>query len=427
MARAFARLTALVATLGAFSTSFGQTAPPTTPPVTTTEMTAETKAAILKGVEETVLTRAFVPGVDFTKWTEFITKRQAAIDEAKDEAAFGRVVNQALRDFGFSHIRLANPRSTAARGQTSSVGTGAAVVPHEEGLRVNRVTERGPAAELGLAVGDIITKIDGKKPESADELNGEEGAKKKVEVKKASGELKELELEIKKFSTVRPETLTWLDAETAVLRVFTFSAGYSRENLDKLVGEAAKAKYLVLDLRSNGGGAVNNLNHLLSLLMPDGTTIGTFVNKRMANEYLEKNPEGAMDPIAIATWTENKSKTRERSVKPFAGKIAVLINRGSASASEICAAALKENVGAVLVGSRTAGAVLASTYARLPEGWSLQFPVSDFVTGKGMRLEANPLQPDIEETGRPGEDGVDPVVQAAVKSLQSSTKIDKAA
>jgi carboxyl-terminal processing protease len=105
-------------------------------------------------------------------------------------------------------------------------------------------------------------------------------------------------------------------------------------------------------------------------------------------------------------------------VKPFTGKIAVLTNRGSASASEITTAALKEQVGAIQVGQRTAGAVLASTYGRLPEGWSLQYPVSDFVTGKGLRLESNPLAPDVEEAGRTGEDGVDPVVQAAVKKLK---------
>lgn len=416
MFKAGFRRAALPVVVGLLSTlSFAQTASQAP------ELTAETKTSILKGIEEIVTQRAFVPGVDFSKWTEFIEKRRAEVDEAKDEAAFGRVVNQALRDFGFSHIRLSNPRSTAQRGQTSAVGTGANVVVNEEGLRVQRVVDRGPAKDLGLEVGDVITKIDGKKPLSVDELNGEEGTKKKVEIKKASGEVKEVELEIKRYSTVREETLTWIDDDTAVLRVFTFSAGYGRENIEKLMGEAAKAKYLVVDLRSNGGGAVNNMNHFLSLLMPNDTVIGTFVNRRMADQYHEANPDAPIDPISIAKWTDRQSKTRERpTIKPFAGKIAVLTNRGSASASEITTAALKEQVGAVQVGARTAGAVLASTYGRLPEGWSLQYPVSDFVTGKGVRLESNPLSPDVEENGRPGEDGKDPVIEAAVKLIKAT-------
>lgn len=390
------------------------------------ELTSETKASILKGIEEIVTQRAFVPGVDFNKWTEFIEKRRTEVEEAKDEAAFGRVVNQALRDFGFSHIRLSNPRSTSQRGQTSAVGTGANVVVNEEGLRVQRVVDRGPAKDLGLEVGDVITKIDGKKPASVDELNGEEGTKKSVEIKKANGEIKQVELEIKRYSTVREETLTWIDEDTAMLRIYTFSAGYGRENIEKLMGEAAKAKYLLLDLRSNGGGAVNNMNHLLSLLMPNDTVIGTFVNRRMADQYHAENPEAPIDPISIAKWTDRQSKTRERpTIKPFTGKIAILTNRGSASASEITTAALKEQVGAVQIGARTAGAVLASTYGRLPEGWSLQYPVSDFVTGKGMRLEANPLMPDLEENGRPGEDGKDPVVVAAVTKLKTTYPVTK--
>jgi carboxyl-terminal processing protease len=416
MFKAGFRRAALPFVLGLLSTFALAQAPSQAP-----ELTSETKASILKGIEEIVTQRAFVPGVDFNKWTEFIEKRRTEVEEAKDETAFGRVVNQALRDFGFSHIRLSNPRSTSQRGQTSAVGTGANVVVNEEGLRVQRVVDRGPAKDLGLEVGDVITKIDGKKPAAVDELNGEEGTKKSVEIKKANGEIKVVELEIKRYSTVREETLTWIDEDTAMLRIYTFSAGYGRENIEKLMGEAAKAKYLLLDLRSNGGGAVNNMNHLLSLLMPNDTVIGTFVNRRMADQYQAENPEAPIDPISIAKWTDRQSKTRERpTIKPFTGKIAILTNRGSASASEITTAALKEQVGAVQIGARTAGAVLASTYGRLPEGWSLQYPVSDFVTGKGMRLEANPLMPDLEENGRPGEDGKDPVVEAAVTKLKAT-------
>jgi carboxyl-terminal processing protease len=301
-------------------------------------------------------------------------------------------------------------------------------VPNEDGLRVQRVIDRGPARDLGLEVGDVILTIDGKKPTSANDLNGEEGAKKSVEIKKANGEVKVVELEIKRYSTVREETLTWLDEETAMLRVFTFSAGYGRDNIEKLMAEAAKAKYLVVDLRSNGGGAVNNMNHLLSLLMPNESVIGTFINRQMADRYQTANPDAPLDPAAIAKWNDRPSLTRERTtLKPFAGKIAVLTNRGSASASEITTAALKEQVGAIQIGSRTAGAVLASVYRNLPEGWSLQYPVSDFVTGKGVRLEANPLVPDVEETGRPGEDGVDPVVKAALEELRKRFALASAA
>jgi carboxyl-terminal processing protease len=98
----------------------------------------------------------------------------------------------------------------------------------------------------------------------------------------------------------------------------------------------------------------------------------------------------------------------------------VLINRGSASASEICAAALREVAGAKLIGSRTAGAVLASTYARIGD-WELQYPVTDYVTIKGLRLEGNPLQPD-EEVSASGNGREDAVLAKALELLRASSK-----
>lgn len=392
-----------------------QNQPPPTQPIT--ELTADQKTEILKGLEDVILKRAFVPGVDFSKWPEFITSQKEALDKANDVTAFAAAVNGALRKFGFSHIRFATPRATAQRGRTSTIGVGVQVQKVDEGLRVRGVAPNGPGKEAGIEAGDLIIKVDGQTADKPEALEGQQGSKVVLEVKKANGETKTFELERKQYSTVRKETLTWVDNETAVLRVFTFSAGYGRENIETLMKEAARAKFLVLDLRSNGGGAVNNLNHLLSLLLPDGTKYGTFVSRQVYDRYVKENPNAPTDVISVAAGTEQKTSTRKRAVEPFTGKIAVLINRGSGSASEICAAALKENANAVLVGTRSAGAVLASTYASLPHGFSLQFPVSDFVTVKGMRLEANPLRPD-EEVTTPATEGSDPVLDKAVARLR---------
>ena len=64
-------------------------------------------------------------------------------------------------------------------------------------------------------------------------------------------------------------------------------------------------------------------------------------------------------------------------------------------------------------------AVLASIYSPLPEGFSLQHPVSDYVTEKGIRLEKNPVVPDVEATGAKGPDGKDPVIEKAIEVLKA--------
>ena len=79
-------------------------------------ISAEQKESVIKGMADVLMTKAFVPGVDFKKWTEFLDKKKEEIDKADSVATFGGVLNRALRDFGFSHIRLQTPRAAAQRG-----------------------------------------------------------------------------------------------------------------------------------------------------------------------------------------------------------------------------------------------------------------------------------------------------------------------
>lgn len=383
-------------------------------------ITAEQKTEVLQAIEEIVMRRAFIPGVDFQKWPELIAKQQQAIDDASEIPAFVNAVNRALREFSASHFRLLTPRAAAARNQTSTVGVGANVRRGDEGLVVQTVAENGPAKAAGLQVGDVILEVDGKPVDESTTLDGEENTSVIVKVKRANGEIEIIKLERRRYSTVRPETLTWVDEETAVIRIFTFNVGYGRENIEKLFTEAAKAKRLIIDLRSNGGGAVNNLNHLLSLLLPERTAYGTFVSRQVADSYARETGKEPTDVIEIANWSSRKAVTQTPRVPRFEGQVAVLVNRGSASASEIAAAALREKAGAVIVGTRTAGAVLASVFGRLPHGFQLQYPVNDYVTANGVRLERNPIVPDAEvaQTGSP-----DPAIAKAIELMKGKTRV----
>ena len=249
------------------------------------DLTAEQKTNVLKSLKETLTTSAFVPGVDFKKWSEYLDKKKEEIDRDTDVTSFTKTVNQALRDFGISHCRLQTPRATSQRGKTTTVGSGFAGTVEDKGIRVRRVIDGSPAKDAGIEEKDLIVKVNGEKPTKADAVQGEKGEKFHLDIEKADGSTRQLDVELKEYSIVRKETLTWQGEDTAILRLYTFSTGYDRDNLEALITEASmKAKYLILDLRSNGGGAINNLNHLLSLLLPEGTTYGTFVSRRVAEE-----------------------------------------------------------------------------------------------------------------------------------------------
>lgn len=389
------------------------------------EVTAELKSKILKDVEEIVTERAFVPGVDFSKWTQFLESRKQSIDDAKSEREFVLAVNRTLRDFGLSHMALLNPRSTKGRTATTTIGPGMGMVVEEKGLRVRQVAEAGPAKDAGISGGEVIVAVNGVKPTSSEALNGEKGTKFKLEIENSKGEKREVELELKEYSIVRKNTVTFYGDDAAVLRVNSFTRGYDRNNIEDLVKEASKAKHLILDLRSNGGGAVNNLRHLLSCLMPENQAYGTFISRQSAKDFATARPTEELTPEKIAEWSPAKARTQKPKIEPFTGSIAVLTNRGSASASEITAAALQELRGAKVIGTATAGAVLASVFRNISDGYSVQYPVSDYVTIRGKRLEKNPVKPDVEVTAVRQGDGPDPVIEKALEVLrgQSSSPI----
>lgn len=388
---------------------------------TPTPLTKESKQEVLDSLTEIITKRAFVPGVDLTKWPEFLAQQQEAIDKAETDAAFARAVNAAMRNLGISHIRFSTPRSSQARVRTSTIGVGISARAEEAGLSITSVFPNSPAETAGVKSGETILLVDGKKVDSTEALQGDEGTEVTLHIKGADGVERDVKVKRARYSIVRPDALTWVGDDAAVLRIHSFSKGYDREAIAKMISDAsAKAKYLVLDLRSNGGGAIDNLRHLLSLLMPEDTVIGTFISRQTADKYAEAHGgKVETDPAVIAADVKSKYTTTHLQTSPFPGKIAVLVNRGSASASEICAWALREDLSAPVVGTNSMGAVLASVYRRLPSGYEVQYPVSDYVSKGGVRLEKNPIKPDIEVTDN-GAEGKDPVVDAALTKLRAS-------
>lgn len=386
---------------------------------TAVPFTAERREAVLRAMERIVTERAFVPGVDFKKWPEFLAKNREAIDRAEDERRFTTAVNQTLREFGISHIRVLTPRAASARTQTTTTGLGVDVRRSGEGLEVLRVAPNGPAATTGIASGDRIVSVNGAPATDPTKLTGDPGGPVKVTVQNAKGETREVEIERRTYSILRPDTLSRTPEGVPVIRIRTFATGYDRRNIENLMREAAKSPELIIDLRSNGGGALGNMRHFLSLLLPSEVAIGTLVTRPMADRYRLETGKTTGDAVEIAKWTDRRVTIPRGNVLPYPGRMVVLINRGTGSASEIVAAALREKKGVPLIGTRTAGAVLASTFAPLPDGFQLQFPLSDYVTIDGRRLEQNPIEPDVEvNAARTAER--DPMLDEAVKKLRGT-------
>jgi carboxyl-terminal processing protease len=358
------------------------------------ELDQKAKEAVLKDMEAILTNVAFVPGVDFEKWPDLLGQYRDQLDEAKTPDQFAGVVNTALQQFGFSHILLFSPTAAERRATNRMVGIGVRIEIEEKGIRVVRVYEDGAAHAAGVKIGDLIFEADGKPVRQPGDLAGEEGQPVKVKIDR-NGVVIEREMVRKAFAITLPEELTFPEKETALLTIPSFDQTYSLERVQELMSKADDAKHLILDLRGNGGGRVINLLHMSSFLLTREQPLGTFVDKPAVKKFQEETGEKSTDVFKIAEWSKNKLTPLRRNKEPFKGDIVVLIDGGTGSASEMIAAALKEHRGATIIGSPSAGAVLASTMRPMEHGFLLQFPVMDYVTIKGKRLEGNGLVPDI--------------------------------
>ncbi|MDI9640870.1 S41 family peptidase, partial [Geitlerinema splendidum] len=338
----------------------------------------------------------FVPGVDFSKWPEAIEKNRDEIRGATTQVAFSNVINRLMSDYGLSHISLFPPSFGEARLTQKRAGIGIRVQVEEAGVRVVYVFPDSPAQEAGFQVGDLIIESDGKLVKSTAELAGEKDQESTITFLRGE-EKKVLKVVRRDYSTVVPETIEW-HGKVAVIKIPTFDVGYNHQNVEKLMREASeKASAVVLDLRGNGGGRVVNLQHLASFFLDAREQpMGTFIGRQQVAEY-EKEHGPTADLAAIAEFTKFKTRAAiNRDKIMISQKVAVLVDGASGSASEMMAAALRESRNAPVLGSRTAGAVLASLILPLGDkaGFWVQYPVTDYVTIKGMRLEGNGVVPD---------------------------------
>lgn len=393
-------------------------------------MTPEAKADVLARLERTLTSAAFVPGVDFKKWPEQVKQKQKEIDDAKTVTDFTNQMNSIIATYGFSHIVLFPPSYGVARTTQQRAGIGIRIEIEAGGIRVTDIFPESPAAEAGFQAGDLIVESDGKPVKGVADLAGVEGQESVITFER-NGEKKTVKVTRRLYKTVLPETVTWRD-DVAIVKIPTFDQGYNAENIETIMTQVnEKAGGVILDLRGNGGGRVINLQHLASFFLDKDTQpLGTFIGRAQVMAFEAKHgPSKDLAFIAASTPdTQRVRVTRNKAGIKLKMPVTVLIDGGSGSASEIMAAGLREQLSAKVIGRKSAGAVLASVIVPLQDEskfW-VQFPVTDYITIQGMRLEGNGILPDLEAKprvfGQP-----DQAVELAITQLKGQRMIDKLA
>lgn len=282
----------------------------------------------------------------------------------------------------------------------------------EVGLRDGLVTiisplPETPAASAGLLSGDIIIKIDEESTEDMriDEavrlIRGEKGTTVELVIFR-EGETGFLTIPVVRDTIEIPTTKTQVIDGVFVISLYSFNA-ISEEKMKDALTEFANSgtNKLVLDVRGNPGGFLQSAVSIASYFLPAGKVV---VSQESGVEREEKI---------------FRSRSRLQ-VSPFnPDNFVVLVDNGSASASEILAGALRDHTQATVIGSQTFGKGSVQQLLNLDDGSSLKVTVARWLTPNGSSISDGGLEPDIviERTPAQRIAGEDPQLDAAVGYL----------
>jgi carboxyl-terminal processing protease len=268
-------------------------------------------------------------------------------------------------------------------------GIGLTVTGVKAGLRVESVFKGSPAARAGIEVGETIVSVDGRSiaglsSDAATALiKGPEGSKVTVGVRNPKGG-KTRQAQLTRAQISLPVVSSKLEPvggkKLGYVHLATFSEGADvplRRAVRRL--QHLGAKGLVLDLRGNGGGLLDEAVLTASVFLPKGETVVS-TRSRSQGDALYKTEGGNLPALPIV----------------------VLIDRNTASAAEILTAALVDDTGAKTVGTRSYGKGVFQQEVGLSNGGALKLTVGEYYTPKGVNLAGKGIHPDIRAPNLPG-------------------------
>lgn len=261
--------------------------------------------------------------------------------------------------------------------ESSFVGIGVRYTMVNGNILVIEVLEESPAEKYGIKAGDFITAIEGVKcvdlssEDIPKRISGERGTPVSLEILRES--------EVLTISVVRDEIQTTVTSYVkdgiGIVRITSFSTGTANElkkHLEKLYSR--NVSRLIIDLRDNGGGYAMTLDSMCSYFMNNGEIV-------MIEE--DRNGREIIDKV-------------KNSHKYDYDKIVILVNKNSASCSEVFTLALKENCSAVVVGETTYGKGIAQVSKVFPDGSALKYTDVIWKSGNGVSIHGVGITPDYE-------------------------------
>jgi carboxyl-terminal processing protease len=268
-------------------------------------------------------------------------------------------------------------------------GVGLSVVPVKRGLRAVQVFPGSPAAGAGVAPGDTVVSVDGdsiageSSSEATAKIKGPEGTQVTLGVLDAkSGKVRSLKLTRAEVAlpNVSSHLVTAGGRKLGYVRMLSFSEGVHAllaEAVEKVEREGAEG--IVLDLRGNPGGLLDEAVLSAGVFLPEGQVVVS-TRSRTQGDSVHKTSGDEISKLPLV----------------------VLIDRGTASAAEILTAALADDADATVVGTRSYGKGVFQEEEKLSNGGALKLTVGEYFTPDGENLaRTGGIHPDVKAADDP--------------------------
>lgn len=244
-------------------------------------------------------------------------------------------------------------------------------------IKVLTPIENSPAYSAGILPGDIISKVDGveylgeQMTEAANKIKGKEGSTVSLEIIRGTDTLNfEIKRENIKLNHVESKML---ENNIGYLKLSTFDEGCADEFKQKYdeLNNNSNVKSLVIDLRNNGGGLVDEALKIADYMTDKGNTLLITVDKK-EKEEIRKAKEDKYINVPIV----------------------ILINENTASASEILAGALRDNNVAKIVGTKSYGKGVIQEVLSLSDGSGIKITTNEYFTPNKTKINKVGIEPD---------------------------------
>ncbi|MCQ2740172.1 MAG: S41 family peptidase [bacterium] len=343
---------------------------------------ASTPAEMYDDVWKIVNKKYYDPSNNFQDWNKWRYRYEHKLKTKEDAYV---AIDTMLASLNDPYTRFLQPKEFSEETQSikgSLKGIGTQIGLRDENLVIIAPLEDSPAEKAGLLAEDQILEINGETTKgmnidvAADKIRGEKGTTVTLLIKRSGVPNKYYsivrdEIEVKSVSCKPPIEGTVIPDDIQYIRLSSFISKNAATEIENILNNSQSKSGYILDLRSNPGGLLTNAIYISDMLLNGGVIVSTVDRDRY------------------------KSTTRARYNQVTSKPLVVLINKGSASASEILSGALKDNHRATIVGEQSFGKGLVQEINKLSDEAGMNITIQRYLTPSGTDIHKKGITPDV--------------------------------